>query len=186
MDKLLEETIKTFGKLDVLVNNAGIVSMTSVEDYTGESFDKILSINLKAPIYLTKIAKPHLALTKGNIVNMSSVSATRLTEGYSMYGITKSGLSYFTKATAASFAKDGIRCNAICPGLIATDIHGNLMSKELIQTALTVEASLLNGKVATVEDVANMAVFLASEKAAMVTGECIVIDGGRYITKINE
>nr|XP_026691025.1 uncharacterized protein LOC100175458 isoform X2 [Ciona intestinalis] len=65
MDKLMEETIKTFGKLDVLVNNAGIVSMTSVENYTGESFDKILAINLKAPIYLTKIAKPHLALTKG-------------------------------------------------------------------------------------------------------------------------
>ncbi|XP_078487558.1 putative oxidoreductase SSP0419 [Ciona intestinalis] len=67
MNKLMEETIKTFGKLDVLVNNAGIVSMTSVEDYTGESFDKILSVNLKAPIYLTKIAKPHLVLTKGNV-----------------------------------------------------------------------------------------------------------------------
>ncbi|XP_078487543.1 7alpha-hydroxysteroid dehydrogenase-like [Ciona intestinalis] len=182
----MEETIKTFGKLDVLVNNAGIVSMTSVEDYTGESFDKIFAINLKAPIYLTKIAKPHLVLTKGNIVNMSSVSATRLAAGSFMYGITKNGISYFTKTTAASFAKDGIRCNAICPGVIATDIYDNIMPKEFLETVLTNEASLLNGKVATVEDVANMAVFLASEKAAMVTGECIVIDGGRFITKINE
>uniref|UniRef100_H2XX15 Uncharacterized protein n=2 Tax=Ciona intestinalis TaxID=7719 RepID=H2XX15_CIOIN len=71
--------------------------MTSVENYTGESFDKILAINLKAPIYLTKIAKPHLALTKGNIVNMSSVSATRLTAGSFMYGITKNGLSNLRK-----------------------------------------------------------------------------------------
>ncbi|XP_078487549.1 7alpha-hydroxysteroid dehydrogenase-like [Ciona intestinalis] len=117
---------------------------------------------------------------------MSSTAATRLAAGSFMYGITKSGLSYFTKTTAASFAKDGIRCNAICPGLIATDIFDNIMPKEFLETVLTVEASLLNGKVATVEDVANMAVFLASEKAAMVTGECIVIDGGRFITKINE
>ncbi|XP_078487551.1 dehydrogenase/reductase SDR family member 6-like [Ciona intestinalis] len=117
---------------------------------------------------------------------MSSIAATRLMEVSFMYGITKSGISYFTKTTAASFAKDGIRCNAICPGLIATDIYGNFIPKEIVETALTVEASLLNGKVATVEDVANMAVFLASEKAAMVTGECIVIDGGRFITKINE
>ncbi|XP_078486401.1 putative oxidoreductase SSP0419 [Ciona intestinalis] len=102
MNKLMEETIKTFGKLDVLVNNAGMLHSASVEDYTGESFDKILAINLKAPIYLTKIAKPHLVLTKGNIVNMSSVSATRPFEGSLMYGITKSGLNYFTKTTAAS------------------------------------------------------------------------------------
>nr|XP_002127412.1 uncharacterized protein LOC100183731 [Ciona intestinalis] len=183
MDLLMNETIKTFGQLDVLVNNAGIFSFCDLEMYTSEDFDKTFSINVKAPIYLTKLAKPHLSKTKGNIVNMCSFAKEWYLKTCLLYGMSKASIAYLTKTTAADFAENGIRCNAVSPGAVAdTDILEGVATEITKQELLEFNKSKLNGRITTKSEVSDLIRFLASDKATMITGELITIDGGKMLS----
>uniref|UniRef100_F7BDP7 Uncharacterized protein n=1 Tax=Ciona intestinalis TaxID=7719 RepID=F7BDP7_CIOIN len=185
MDLLMNETIKTFGQLDVLVNNAGIFMAADLEGYTSEDFDKIFSINVKAPIYLTKLAKPHLSKTKGNIVNMCSIARKNYTPNILLYGMTKASVAYLTKTTAADFAANGIRCNAVSPSVMATQIFDSSYDKEHIEDYLKNTTTKLRGRLLQTNEVSDLIRFLASDKATMITGELITIDGGFLLSKLS-
>lgn len=115
-ERIINETIKHFGRLDVLVNNAGIVKMDSVIDFNVNDFDRQINVNLKAPIVLTNLAIPHLEKTKGNVVNVSSVASFKPAKNFTSYCISKAGVCQFTKCAAMALAEKGIRVNAINPG----------------------------------------------------------------------
>uniref|UniRef100_H2Z510 Uncharacterized protein n=1 Tax=Ciona savignyi TaxID=51511 RepID=H2Z510_CIOSA len=184
MDSLMNKTMETFGQLDVLVNNAGIITFAGIDQYTSEDFDKVFSINVKAPIYLTKIAKPHLIKTKGNIINMCSAAHDLYSNPQALiYSMSKASVVNFTKNTAAALAKDGIRCNGICPGVIRTQIFDESIEETGREQLFKAEESELANRLATKSEVAHLITFLASDKAAMITGELFKIDGGKSLCR---
>ncbi|XP_078488359.1 putative oxidoreductase TM_0325 [Ciona intestinalis] len=181
MDLLMNETIKTFGQLDVLVNNAGIALFKDIEEYTSEDFDKVFSINVKAPIYLTKIARPYLSKTKGNIVNLCSVARETYARNFLVYGMSKISIAHLTKTIAAGFTKYGVRCNAVCPGVVETDIYEGAIPTDRMRKIIGYNITKLKGRLTTKSEVSDLIRFLASNKATMITGELVTIDGGRSL-----
>ncbi|XP_078486828.1 uncharacterized protein LOC100181604 [Ciona intestinalis] len=141
-----------------------------------------MSTNVKAPMYLMNIAKSHLAITKGNIVNISSIGSFYNNSTALVYSMTKLCINYITKSCVKELSKDGIRINAICPGPISTDIFDNSFTNEEKQGIFEKYASSLKGRVPTVEEAADLVFFLASEKASMITGECMPFDGGVFVS----
>lgn len=115
--RIINETIDHFGRLDVLVNNAGIIKLDSVIDFNVNNFDCMLNANLKAPIVLTNLAVPHLEKSRGNVVNISSIASFKPSKNHISYCVTKAGVDQFTKCAAIALADKGIRVNAINPGL---------------------------------------------------------------------
>lgn len=178
---VVEKTIQHFGKLDILVNNAGIAEICSFEDATMEHFDKIMNTNVRAVYQLTKLAVPFLIETKGCIVNVSSLAGIRAYANMTSYCMSKIALDHFARCLSLELAPKGVRVNNVNPGVVVTDIfaRGGMTDEE-------VEAFLQHhrdinplGRVGTTTDVANMILFLASEKASFTTGAIVPIDGGR-------
>ncbi|XP_002127522.2 putative oxidoreductase TM_0325 [Ciona intestinalis] len=183
MDLLMNETIKTFGQLDVLVNNAGIQVYGDIEQYTSEEFDNVFSVNVKAMMYLTKLAKLYLSKTKGNIVNLCSVVRDWYLPKFIVYGMSKAAIEYLTKTTAADFAEIGVRCNAACPGMVLeTNILINVVPEEVQQQFRKDCSTKLRGRTTTKSEVSDLIRFLASDKATMITGELVNIDGGKMLS----
>lgn len=121
-DRIITETIKHFGQLDVLVNNAGVVTRDNIETYDDDEFNRIFDINVRGVIKLTQLAVPHLEKTKGNIVNISSVAGLKPVKDVLSYCISKAALDQFTQCTALDLAGKGIRVNAVNPAVIKTPI----------------------------------------------------------------
>lgn len=171
---LIDETITEFGKIDILVNNAGITRDQLLIRMTEDDFDKVIAVNLKGAFNCTKhVARPMLK-TGGSIINMASVVGLSGNVGQMNYSASKAGLIGMTKTTAKEFAKKNIRANAIAPGFIESD-----MTKKLSDTVI--EAALRNipmNKLGNAQDVANTALFLASDLSSYITGEVIRVDGG--------
>lgn len=125
-DRIINETVKHFGRLDVLVNNAGILKPDSLLDFNANDFDRVINVNLRAPIILTQLAVPHLEKTKGNVVNTASIAASIPVNTMLTYCLSKAGIDHFTKCAAVTLADKGIRVNAISPGVIRTNIFHTL------------------------------------------------------------
>jgi 3-oxoacyl-[acyl-carrier protein] reductase len=173
--RVLEAVIGEYGKLDILVNNAGIAPYAdlSVDEKT---WDSIFDTNLRGAFFMAQKAVPALAKTKGNILfttSLAGLSAVGAKTGIA-YGASKAGLMQVTKIMARLVAKDGIRVNAVSPGLIKTEILDSL-PEELLQ-ALISEIPL--SRAGTPEDIANTAAFLASDEASFITGQIISVCGG--------
>jgi NAD(P)-dependent dehydrogenase (short-subunit alcohol dehydrogenase family) len=167
-----------YGKLDVLVNNAGILLRRSIEEMTVEEWDRIMAVNLKGVFLGTKAAIPAMRRAGGgSIINISSTAGlVGSPGGSSAYAATKGGVRLFTKATAIQHAKDNIRCNSVHPGPVATDmIRDTLENPELWAQRLQ---RLPMARAATPEEVAYGVLFLASDESAYMTGSELVIDGG--------
>ncbi|XP_075976914.1 3-oxoacyl-[acyl-carrier-protein] reductase FabG-like [Anticarsia gemmatalis] len=175
--RIIDETINTFGKIDVLVNNAGIVRYESILDENVlEVFDELMNTNLRALFNITRLAAPHLIETKGNIVNISSIAGkTVAVPKLSAYGITKAGVDNFTKGAALELAKYGVRVNNISPGPVKTDVLLNAGDETPWECFNS--AAPLN-KVGEPEDVGHLVLFLASDKAISITGVDYVVDNG--------
>jgi NAD(P)-dependent dehydrogenase (short-subunit alcohol dehydrogenase family) len=174
----VETAVQRYGKLDVLVNNAGILLRRSIEEMTGEEWDRIMAVNLKGVFLGTKAAIPAMRRAGGgSIVNISSTAGLVGSPGETAaYIATKGGVRLFTKATAIQHAKDHIRCNSVHPGPIATDmISDTLNNPELWAQRLR---RLPMGRAGTPEDVAYGVLYLASDESSYVTGSELVIDGG--------
>ncbi len=174
----VDTAVQRYGKLNVLVNNAGILLRKSIEDTTVEEWDRIMAVNLKGVFLGTKAAIPAMRRAGGgSIINISSTAGlVGSPGGTSAYIATKGGVRLFTKATAIQHAKDNIRCNSVHPGPIATDmIRDTLEDPELWAQRLR---RLPMGRAGTTEDVAYGVLFLASDESSYMTGSELVIDGG--------
>jgi len=180
----IEETISRFGRLDVLANAAGHISSGSIEETSLEAWDAMMNVNLRAVFQLMQMAIPHLIKTKGNIVNVSSVTGLRSFPGVLAYCVSKAGLDQLTRCAALELASKGVRVNAVNPGVVVTEIHKRGgMSDEAYERFLEHSKTTHPiGRVGDPKEIAELVFFLASEKASWITGATYQIDGGRALT----
>ncbi|MBM3453493.1 MAG: 3-oxoacyl-[acyl-carrier-protein] reductase, partial [Bacteroidetes bacterium] len=173
--KLVDDVVAEFGTVDVLVNNAGITRDTLLMRMTEEQWDEVINTNLKSAFNLTKaVQRPMLKARSGSIINMSSVVGVKGNAGQANYAASKAGLLGFTKSVAAELGSRNIRCNAIAPGFIETEMTEVLDQKVVEEWRNAIP--LRRG--GTPLDVANTTVFLASDMSAYVTGQTIHVCGG--------
>lgn len=173
--KLVEDVMAEFGNVDILINNAGITKDNLLMRMSEEDFDKVIEINLKSVFNMTKaVQKIMLKNRKGSIVNMSSVVGVKGNAGQANYAASKAGMIGFTKSVALELGSRNIRCNAIAPGFIETEMTAKL--NEDVVKGWREGIPLKRG--GTPEDVANTCVFLASDMSAYITGQVINVDGG--------
>lgn len=183
--RIISETVKHFGQLDVLVNNAGIwiPAGISQEGVMG-IYDQIMAINLRAPVLLTHIAVPHLVKTKGNIVNVSSVGAIGvLFKGNSIYNASKAALDHFSRSVALELAESGVRVNTVNPGPVITNIarHMPLNIQLVAANQDNMKKTTALERVSEPEETAEVILFLASDKAKGITGSSYVTDNGALL-----
>lgn len=172
---LVETVAKTFGRLDVLVNNAGVTADKLILRMQEEDFDKVINANLKGAFFCCKTAcKLMMRQRYGRIINISSVVGLHGNAGQSNYAASKAGLIGLTKSLAKEFAARGVTVNAVAPGFIETDMTA-AMSDAAKEAALTAVPA---GKIGHAEDVANAVAFLASAEAGYITGQVLCVDGG--------
>lgn len=172
---LVDEVIATFGTIDVLINNAGITRDTLLMRMSEEQWDEVINTNLKSAFNLTKaVQRPMLKARKGSIINMSSVVGVSGNAGQSNYAASKAGLIGFTKSIAQELGSRNIRCNAIAPGFIETEMTAALDEKVVQDWRNSIPLKRGGSPV----DVANVAIFLASDMSAYVTGQTINVCGG--------
>lgn len=173
--QLVDDVLKDFETIDVLVNNAGITKDTLLMRMTEEDFDKVIQINLKSIFNLTKaVQRTMLKARSGSIINMSSVVGIKGNAGQANYAASKAGIIGFTKSVALELGSRNIRCNAIAPGFIETEMTDKLDEK----TVQGWRDAIPLKRGGSPEDVANACLFLASNLSAYVTGQTLQVDGG--------
>jgi 2-hydroxycyclohexanecarboxyl-CoA dehydrogenase len=181
--KIIAETRRTFGKVDVLVNNAGIRSYEPLAEANRQTWEQILAINLLSYAYLTREALPDLRVSgRGAIVNISSTHAFNPRAGMGQYDVTKAGIVSMTRTLAFEEARHGIRANAVCPGLTFTPFHARRAQEQgRTQDDLKSEgeATCLLRRWADPREVAYPILWLASDEGSYITGAALMVDGGR-------
>ena len=176
VDRLVKEALAFGGgRIDILVNNAGITRDDLLIRMTPQAWDEVLDLNLRGAFLVTRaVMRPMMKQRYGRIVNVSSVAGMVGNAGQANYAAAKAGLIGFTKTVAREMASRNVTCNAVAPGLIPTDLTNELLDK----MKDTILPQIPLGRFGTVEDVANGIAFLASDAAAYITGQTLVIDGG--------
>ncbi len=173
--KLVDDVVAEFGAIDILINNAGITKDNLLMRISEEDFDKVIEVNLKSVFNMTKaVQKTMLKQRYGSIINMSSVVGVKGNAGQTNYAASKAGVIGFTKSVALELGSRNIRCNAIAPGFIETEMTAKL--PEDVVKGWRENIPLKRG--GTPEDVANACIFLASDMSAYVTGQVLNVDGG--------
>ncbi len=173
--ELVKEVLNDFGSLEVLINNAGITKDNLLMRISEEDFDKVIEVNLKSVFNLTKaVIRPMMKQRQGSIINMSSVVGVKGNAGQANYAASKAGILGFTKSVALELGSRNIRCNAIAPGFIETEMTAKLDEKTVDEWRKAIP--LKRG--GSPEDVANACVFLASDMSAYITGQTLNVDGG--------
>ena len=173
--KLVEDVLTDFGSVDILINNAGITKDNLLMRMSEADFDKVIDVNLKSVFNMTKaIQKTFLKQRAGSIINMSSVVGVKGNAGQANYAASKAGVIGFTKSVALELGSRNIRCNAIAPGFIETEMTANLNE----ETVAGWRQSIPLKRGGTTEDVANACLFFASDMSAYVTGQVMNVDGG--------
>ncbi|WP_299758106.1 3-oxoacyl-[acyl-carrier-protein] reductase [uncultured Pontibacter sp.] len=174
-EQLVEDVVKEFGKIDVVVNNAGITRDGLLMRMNEEQWDAVMNVNLKSVFAVTKAATKHMMRAKsGSIINITSVVGIKGNAGQANYAASKAGIIGFTKSVALELGSRNIRCNAIAPGFIETEMTGELDQKVVDEWRKAIP--LRRG--GTPEDVAKAAVFLASDDSAYISGQVLQVDGG--------
>jgi NAD(P)-dependent dehydrogenase (short-subunit alcohol dehydrogenase family) len=181
--RLAAEANSTFGRIDVLVNNAGVHFVRDITDMTVEEWDRLLDINLKSMFLCCKHVIPHMLQQKrGSIVNLASISSFIGQEmgGASTfaYDVTKAGALQLTTSLATRYAADGIRINCVCPGNVETNIIKRATAAEVSEFWRQAARGEPMGRNAQPDEIANAILFLASDEASFVTGTSLVVDGG--------
>ncbi|XP_056274162.1 3-oxoacyl-[acyl-carrier-protein] reductase FabG-like [Pseudoliparis swirei] len=180
--KTVAQTVAHFGRLDVLVNSAGILAMGSIETTDLAQYDLIMNVNVRTVYHLTQLCVPHLIRTKGSIVNVSSVNGQRAFPGVLAYCMSKSAIDQFTCCTALELAPKQVRVNSVCPGVIVTEVHkrAGLDEDQYAQFLEKCKQTHALGRPGQVDEVAQSIAFLASDAASFITGVNLPVDGGRH------
>ena len=175
---MIENCIKEYAHIDILVNNAGITRDNLIMKMSEEDFDAVLNTNLKGAFNTIRhMSRYFLKQRQGSIINISSVSGVMGNAGQANYSASKAGVIGLTKSVARELSKRGITCNAVAPGFIETEMTEQMpdSAKEAVKQQIPLQRTV------KVEDIAEMVTFLASEKAAYITGQVISVDGGMSI-----
>jgi len=182
--RAIGDAISKFGNLDVLVNAAGHISTGSIEDTSPDKWDAMMNVNLRAVFHLMQTAAPHLIKTRGNIVNISSVTGLRSFPGVLAYCVSKAGVDQLTRCAALELAPKGVRVNAVNPGVVVTEIHkrGGMSEEDYERFLEHSKTTHPIGRVGDPREIAELVFYLASEKASWITGATYQIDGGRALT----
>lgn len=175
---LVEGTATQFGGLDILVCNAGITGQSG--SHSLENFDQVMAVNLRSQVALINLALPHLIERKGSIILISSISGVRGNNFVNAYALAKAGLAQLARNLAVQYGPQGVRANAISPGLIRTELSGALMANSAFMEKRMQMTPLR--RMGEVSEIAGAAVFLASAAGGFVNGHNLVVDGGTVIT----
>ena len=178
---LVDKAIEQFGRIDVIVNNAATnPAFGPLLHATDELFDKVMHVNLRGPLTLGRLAHPHLAASgHGSIVNIASIEGLSPSDGLALYSVSKAALISLTGAMAREWGAQGIRVNAICPGLIQTKFSAALWKDETIRQSFL--AHVPSGRLGQPDEIAVLVLFLASDAGSYCTGGTYVADGGYLI-----
>jgi len=184
MRDVVDSVAAKFGRLDVLVNGAGHISSGTIEDTSLAAWDAMMNVNLRASFYLMQLCAPHLIGTKGNVVNISSVTGLRSFPGVLAYCVSKAGLDQLTRCAALELAPKGVRVNAVNPGVVVTEIHkrGGMNEEAYAKFLEHSRTTHPLGRVGKPAEIADLVLFLASDEASWITGATYSIDGGRALT----
>ena len=184
VDTALAKALDVFSGIDILVNAAGHISNGTIETTRVEAWDAMLNINLRSVFLLMQKALPTLIVRRGNIVNVSSVTGLRAFPGVLAYCVSKAGLDQLTRCAALELAAQGVRVNAVNPGVVITEIHkrGGMTNDQYAAFLEHSRGTHPLGRVGKPEEIAELIAFLASERAAWITGATYSIDGGRAQT----
>lgn len=179
-ERIIDETIEKYGRLDVLINNAAFAIPGTVENTRMEDFDQMFATNVRGTFILTQLAIPYLKESKGNVINISSICGVRTFEGLFGYCMTKSAVDQFTRCAAVDLAKDGVRVNAVNPGVFDTNFHGYLgVDKDTPEYMAAMDAYAQMhplGRLGEPEECVDAIAFLAKNR--FVTGINLSCDGG--------
>jgi 3-oxoacyl-[acyl-carrier protein] reductase len=174
LEKLYQEALKTFGRIDIVVNNAGIMITKPIEDITEADFDKLFAINVKGTYFSCQLAAKHMNLN-GSIINLSTSVTKQMFPAYSLYAASKGAVEQITRQLAKELGKKGISINAIAPGPVNTELFTIGKTQEQIQGLANMNAFRRLGET---EDVTAVVRFLASEESKWITGQTICVNGG--------
>src|SRR4026208_311694 len=178
-EAFVADVLKEFGTVDILVNNAGISKDNLLLRMTPEQWNDVIQVNLNSVFYMTKqVIRPMMKARSGSIINMSSIIGEMGNAGQSSYAASKAGVIGFTKSVAKELGSRNIRCNAIAPGFVETDMTAYLKEGD---AADKYRSGIPLGRFASAEDIANVTLFLASELSSYITGQVIGVDGGLYM-----
>lgn len=182
-EAIIGKTIQHFGKLDVLINNAAVAEYGSIETTNLQQYDNVMNTNVRALYHLTMLAVPHLIKTKGNIVNVSSLTGIRAFSGVLTYSMSKAAVDQFTRCVALDLASKQVRVNSVNPGVIITNLQrrAGLNEEQYAQFLKRSEGVHALGRNGRAEEVAQAIAFLASEDASFITGVTLAVDGGRHV-----
>ncbi len=182
--EIVSGVLARHGRVDVLVNAAGVIASAGIRETTDEAFDSMMDLNLRATFRLMREAIPALVESKGTVVNLSSVAGTRAFPGLFAYCVSKGAVDQLTRCAALDLASQGVRVNAVNPGVVVTNLHRRGGMDETRYAAFLEHSKATHplGRPGTPEEIADLIAFLASPSAGWITGETISIDGGRHLT----
>ena len=182
--EFVKAVLGDLGRIDVLVNAAGIIATGGVEDTTLTDYDTMMGINVRSIFHLTQLCLPSIIMSKGNVVNVSSVTGLRAFPGVLAYCVSKAALDQLTRCAALELAPKGVRVNAVNPGVVRTNLHlrsgiGSEAYDAFIEHGKTTHPI---GRIGKPEEIADLIMYLASDRAGWITGATYSIDGGRAET----
>lgn len=178
---VVEQVVARAGQLDVLVNNAGMMQEARVETMSLDDWQRNLTVNLTAPFLMIKAALPHLRKTGGSIVNTGSIEGLGSNPGHAAYCASKAGLHGLTRAVAVDHSAEGVRCNAVAPGWIDTELNEDFIDSMEDPVAFRRDIGKIHpvARSGKPEEVAALVAFLAAEESGFITGQIYTVDGGR-------
>jgi meso-butanediol dehydrogenase/(S,S)-butanediol dehydrogenase/diacetyl reductase len=178
--RLVDETTRRLGGIDVLVNNAALELEGTIEETEPDEWDRLMRVNLRGPFLCAKYALPALRERRGTIINIASVDGHWAEPGLAAYCASKGGLLALTRAIAVDHGRDGVRCTAICPSYVRTDMLEQFFDAQPDPARARAEAAALHAvdRISDPEEVASLAAWLASEEATFASGQAFVLDGG--------